>query len=83
MCQAVLWSQIRVGGLKTCKGKVPEMTKRDWEKLSVAGERDDEAGEVERGLSSLGFGGDVLESLFHPKRSFQRYLSLSLVQNRL
>ena len=76
MCQAVLWSQIRVGGLETCKGKVPEMTKRDWEKFSVAGE-------VERGLSSQGFGGDVLESLFHPKRSFQRYLSLNLVQNRL
>ena len=83
MRRAEFWSQFRVRGLETCKGEVPEMTKRDWEKFSVAGERDHEAGEVERGLSSQGFGGDVLESLFLPKTSFQRYLSLSLVQNRL
>ena len=40
MCQAELWSQFRLGGLETCKGEVPEMTKRDWEKFSVAGERE-------------------------------------------
>ena len=40
VCQAELWSQFRVGGLETCKEEVPEMTKRDWEKFSVAGERD-------------------------------------------
>ena len=27
----------------------------------------EEAGEVERGLNLQGFGGDVLESVFHPK----------------
>ena len=57
------------------------MTTRDCETFSVAGERDDEAGEVKTCLSSQGFGGDVLKSLFHPKRRLQRYLRLSLVQN--
>ena len=50
--------------------KGPEITKGELEAV-VSGWREggEEAGEVERGLNLQGFGGDALESVFHPERA--------------
>lgn len=59
-------------------GERPSDDKEELEAV-VSGwrERGVEVGEVERGLNLHGFGGDVLESVFHPKganRSLQSIL---------